>query len=55
LEDGEFLIVNKLVYSEVDLEKLSNVLPFVEPGDSPKRNVFHGRNAATSSCSRIPA
>jgi signal peptidase I len=42
LENGEFLIVNKLVYSEVDLEKLSNFLPFIDPGDDPTRYVFHG-------------
>ncbi|MGI8926627.1 MAG: signal peptidase I [Tepidiformaceae bacterium] len=42
LEDGEFLIVNKLVYSEVDLEKLNDFLPFVDAGEDPKRNVFHG-------------
>jgi signal peptidase I len=42
LENGQFLIVNKLVYSEVDMDKLSTFVPFVDPGDSPKRNVFHG-------------
>ena len=42
LENGEFLIVNKLVYSEVDVEKLSRFLPFLDPGESPRRFVFHG-------------
>jgi signal peptidase I len=42
LEDGQFLIVNKLVYSEVDIDKLSNVVPFVSAGDDPTRHVFHG-------------
>jgi signal peptidase I len=42
LENGQFLIVNKLVYSEVDVEKLSKFVPLVHPGDDPKRNVFHG-------------
>lgn len=42
LENGQFLIVNKLVYSEVDLEELSRFLPFIDPGDDPKRYVFHG-------------
>jgi len=42
LEDGQFLIVNKLVYSEVDVEKLSRFLPFLDAGDSPTRHVFHG-------------
>lgn len=42
LENGEFLIVNKLVYSEVDVEKLSRFLPFLDAGDTPERWVFHG-------------
>ncbi|MBK9611093.1 signal peptidase I [Candidatus Amarobacter glycogenicus] len=42
LEDGQFLIVNKLVYSEVDMEKLSSFIPFVDAGSDPKKNVFHG-------------
>jgi len=42
LEDGQFLIVNKLVYSEVDMEKLGKYVPFINAGDEPKRNVFHG-------------
>ena len=42
LENGQFLIVNKLVYSEVDMEKLSSFVPFVDAGSDPKHNVFHG-------------
>lgn len=42
LADGEFLIVNKLVYSEIDLEKLETFFPFINGGENPKRNVFHG-------------
>lgn len=41
LEDGQFLIVNKLIYSEVDLERLSNFVPFIDAGDDPTRHVFH--------------
>ncbi len=41
LENGQFLIVNKLVYSEVDLDKLSGFLPFVDVGTDEKRHVFH--------------
>jgi signal peptidase I len=42
LENGQFLIVNKLLYSEVDVEKLSRFLPFLDAGESPKRYLFHG-------------
>lgn len=42
LEDGEYLIVNKLAYSEVDMDRLSNFVPFVDPGEDPSREVFGG-------------
>jgi len=42
LENGQFLIVNKLVYSEVDMEKLSNFIPLISASSGEKRNVFHG-------------
>ncbi|MEP7217221.1 MAG: signal peptidase I, partial [Anaerolineaceae bacterium] len=42
LENGQFLIVNKLVYSEVDMEKLSNFIPLINASSGEKRNVFHG-------------
>ncbi|MEO9255276.1 MAG: signal peptidase I, partial [Tepidiformaceae bacterium] len=42
LENGQFLIVNKIVYSQVNVGKLSNFLPFLDPGSQPERNVFHG-------------
>jgi signal peptidase I len=42
LEDGEFLLVNSLVYAKVDLEALARWVPFWEPGDPAERHVFHG-------------
>ena len=42
LHDGQFLIVNKLLYSQVDVETASKFLPFIDAGDTTKRNVFHG-------------
>ena len=42
LENGQFLIVNKLVYSEVDMEKLSKFIPLITASNGEKRNVFHG-------------
>lgn len=42
LDNGQFLIVNKLVYSEINTKKLSSVLPFVNPGQDGKTAVFHG-------------
>lgn len=40
LVDGEFLLVNKLAYQTIDLERLSIFLPFVDPGDDGKVYVF---------------
>jgi signal peptidase I len=42
LEDGEFLLVNRLEYAQIDVGKLSNFIPFLNPGDDPERDVFHG-------------
>lgn len=42
LEDGEFLLVNSIVYSKVDLQALARWVPFWEPGAPAERHVFHG-------------
>lgn len=42
LDHGQFLIVNKLVYTEVDVEALAKFIPFFDAGDRPKRHLFHG-------------
>jgi len=42
LHNGQFLIVNKLVYAEIDTRNLSKFLPFLDSGTSSRRNVFHG-------------
>jgi signal peptidase I len=42
LDHGQFLIVNKLVYAEVDVASLAKFIPFFDAGDRPKRHLFHG-------------
>ena len=42
LASGEFLLVNSLVYSEVDLQKFADFVPFWDPGPPDVRQVFHG-------------
>jgi signal peptidase I len=39
LENGEYLIVNKLSYAEIDLS-LFNFLPFFDAGDNPVRHLW---------------
>lgn len=41
LDDGEFLLVNSLVYSEVNLDKIAKWVPFWDPGGAEMRHVFH--------------
>lgn len=42
LEDGQYVIVNKLVYSEVDMDRLSDFVPIIKAEEGEKRHVFHG-------------
>jgi len=42
LENSEFLLVNKLVYSEVDMGKLGKFVPFIDAEEGEERFVFHG-------------
>jgi signal peptidase I len=42
LHDGLYLLVNKAVYFEINLETLDKFLPFIDPGDDPTRYVFRG-------------
>ena len=39
LEDGEYLIVNKLTYARLDLS-IFNFLPFFDAGDSPEQHLW---------------
>lgn len=40
LQDGEFLLVNRIEYAQINIQKLSNFVPFLSPGNDPKRDVF---------------
>lgn len=42
LEDGEFLLVNSLLYSKVDIQAIAKWVPFWDPGEPAERHVFHG-------------
>jgi signal peptidase I len=41
LEDGEFLLVNRLEYAQVDVGNLARFIPFFDES-SDKKDVFHG-------------
>jgi signal peptidase I len=42
LQTSWYLLVNKAIYWEVNLETVEKFIPFVEPGDDPTRYVFRG-------------
>ncbi len=42
LETRWYLLVNKAVYFEINLETMSKFIPFIDPGDDPTRYVFRG-------------
>lgn len=39
LENGQYIIVNKLAYAQIDLDKF-DWIPFFDPGDSPVHHLF---------------
>ena len=42
LHDGQYLVVNKAVYFKLNLERLSEYLPFIDAGNRPERYLFRG-------------
>ena len=40
LQNGWYLLVNKAVYFEINLETVEKFLPFIDPGDDPTRYIF---------------
>lgn len=42
LEDSQYIIVNKLIYSEINLDRLNDFVPFIEASEGEQRHVFHG-------------
>jgi signal peptidase I len=40
LQNGWYLLVNKAIYFEINLENVHKFVPFVDPGDDPTRYLF---------------
>jgi len=40
LHNGQYLIVNKAIYTRINLKTISRFLPFIDPGDNPVRYLF---------------
>ena len=41
-DSGWYLLVNKAIYWEINLDTVHKFVPFVEPGDDPTRYIFRG-------------
>jgi signal peptidase I len=39
-QDEWYLLVNKMLYAEINLNTINKFLPFIDPGDDPTRHVF---------------
>ena len=42
LKTGWYLLVNKMLYAEINLNTVNKFLPFIDPGDDPTRYIFRG-------------
>jgi len=40
LHNGQYLIVNKAIYTRINLKTISRFIPFIDPGDNPVRYLF---------------
>jgi signal peptidase I len=40
LHNGQYMIVNKAIYTRINLKTISRFLPFIDPGDNPDRYLF---------------
>jgi len=40
LHNGQYLIVNKAIYTRINLKTISRFIPFIDAGDSPVRYLF---------------
>jgi len=40
LHDGQYLIVNKAIYTRINLKTIGRFIPFYDPGDDPVRYLF---------------
>ena len=41
LEDGQYLLVNRLVYLRVELDRLAKIVPFWKAGEGSSRHAIH--------------
>lgn len=40
LQDGQYLLVSKVLYFQINLDTISKFVPFIDPGDNPMRHIF---------------
>jgi signal peptidase I len=55
LHDGQYLLVNKAIYFQVNLITIGKFLPFIHVGDNPQHYLFHGPQRGDVIVFRYPA
>ena len=55
LHDGQYLLVNKAIYFQVNLNTIGKFLPFIHVGDNPQHYLFHGPQRGDVIVFRYPA
>jgi signal peptidase I len=55
LHNGQYLIVNKALYTRINLKTISRFIPFYDPGDDPVRYLFRRPRRGDVIVFRFPA
>src|SRR3954470_17872559 len=55
LHDGQYLLVNKAIYFQINLNTVGKFLPFIHVGDNPDHYLFHGPHRGDVIVFRYPA
>ena len=55
LHDGQYLLVNKAIYFQINLNTVGKFLPFIHAGDNPEHYLFHGPHRGDVIVFRYPA
>jgi signal peptidase I len=54
LHNGQYLIVNKAIYTRINLKTISRFIPFIDAGDSPVRYLFRAPRRGDVVVFRLP-
>jgi signal peptidase I len=55
LHDGQYLLVNKAIYFQINLDTVGKFIPFIHVSDNPQHYLFHGPHRGDVIVFRYPA